>query len=126
MYGMRSYVDWTFVQFSMVLLQPILLFLLAVLIFPSSTSPDQNLRSTFFHQRPWFFGLILALLVASLLKDLARSGALPEAANVGFHAAGIVVAGLGLALKDERTHRWLAYFALLSFIAYIAVLFAEL
>jgi len=126
MYGMRTYVDWTFVQFSMVLLQPIILFLLAVLIFPSSTSPDQNLRSTFFHQRPWFFGLILTLLIASLLKDLARSGTLPDAANVGFHAAGIVIAGLGLALKDERTHRWLAYFALLSFIAYIAVLFTEL
>ena len=126
MYGLRGYTDWTVLQFSMVLLQPIVLFLLAVLVFPSANSPLKNPRDHFFDQRPWFFGLLLALIIVSLLKDLVRSGALPVAANVGFHVAGIVVGVLGLALKNERTHRWLAYFAFSSFVAYIGVLFAEL
>ena len=126
MYGMRDLVDWTFFQFSMVLLQPILLFLLAVLVFPSSTAPDQDLRTNFLHKRPWFFGLFLALLVASLLKDIVRSGSLPEATNVGFHIVAMLVAGLGLVSKDERLHRWIGGFAVTLFIVYIAVLFAEL
>jgi hypothetical protein len=126
MYGMRGYANWTFMQFSMVLLQPIILFLLAVLVFPSPNSPHQSLHDHYFHQRRWFLGLFLTLLVVSLLKDLSRSGFLPEPLNIGFHIAGIVAAGLGFALKDERVHRWLGYLALFSFTAYIAVLFAQL
>jgi len=126
MYGMRGYAKWTFMQFSMVLLQPIVLFLLAVLVFPSPSSPSQTLHDHFFQQRRWFFALLLTLLVISLLKDLSRSGSLPEPLNIGFHMAGIVAAGLGFALKNERIHHWLGYLVLLSFVAYIAILFAEL
>ena len=126
MYGMRGYANWNFMQFSMVLLQPIVLFLLAVLVFPSPSSPYQTLRDHFFHQRRWFFALFLTLLVVSLLKDLSRSGSLPEPLNIGFHLAGMVAAGLGFALEDELVHRWLGCLVLLSFMAYIAVLFAEL
>jgi len=126
MYGMRDYANWSFVQFSMVILQPIVLFLLAVLVFPSPSSPHRNLRDHFFHQHRWFFGLFLALLFISLLKDLARGGSLPEPANIAFHVGGMVLASLGLALKDERSHHWLAYVALFSFMTYIATLFAEL
>ena len=126
MYGMRDYVNWTFIQFSVVLLQPIILFLLAALVFPSSSSPHRRLQDHFFHQRRWFFGLFLVLIAVSLLKDLARSGSLPDPANVGFHLAGVVVGGLGLALKDERSHQWLGYIALFSFMTYIGLLFAQL
>ena len=126
MYGMRDLVDWNFLQFTTVLLQPILLFLLAILVFPSSTAPDQDLRANFLHQRPWFFGLFLTLLVTSLLKDVVRSGSLPEATNVGFHVVAMLVAGLGLASKDERIHRWIGGFAVALLVVYIAVLFAKL
>lgn len=126
MYGMREFVDWNFIQFSMVLLQPMLLFLLAVLVFPSPTAPDQDLRANFLHQRPWFFGLFLVLLVTSLLKDVVRSGGLPEAVNVGFHLAAMLVAGLGLASKNERLHRWIGGLSLALLVVYIAVLFGEL
>jgi hypothetical protein len=125
MYGMRDFIDWNFLQFSMVLLQPILLFLLAVLVFPSPTAPDQDLRANFLHQRPWFFGLFLTLLVTSLLKDVVRRGRLPEATNVGFHVAAMVVAALALASKDERLHRWIGGLALALFIVYIAVLLRQ-
>jgi hypothetical protein len=125
MYGMRGYADWNFMQFLMVLLQPIVLFLLAVLVFPSPSSPHQTLRDHFFHQRR-FFALFLTLLGVSLLKDLSRSGALPEPLNIGFHTAGLLIAALGFALSNELVHRWLSYLAVLSFMAYIAILFAAL
>jgi len=126
MYGLREYTNWNFMQFSMVLLQPIVLFLLAVLVFPSASSPSQNLHDHFFHQRRWFFALFLTLIVVSLLKDLTRSGSLPEPLNIGFHVAGMVAAGLGFVLENERAHRWIGYMVLLLFVAYIAMLFAEL
>jgi hypothetical protein len=40
--------------------------------------------------------------------------------------AGMLAGGLSSALKAERVHRWLGYLVLLSFMAYIAILFAEL
>jgi hypothetical protein len=126
MYGMRGYADWSFLQFSIVLLQPIVLFLLAVLIFPSPASPHRTLHDHFFHQRRWFFALFITLLVVSLVKDVARSGSLPQPLNVAFHVVGIAAAILGFALTDERVHRWLGYLALMSFVIYVAVLFAEL
>lgn len=126
MYGLRLYADWNFLQFSVVLLQPILLFLLAVLVFPGPSAAEHDLRRNFFAQRPWFFGLFVALLVVSLLKDVVRDGALPEPVNLGFHAALLAVGGGGLACTGRRTHAGLAYGALSLFVIYIGILFADL
>jgi hypothetical protein len=126
MFGLRHWTDWSFLQFALVLLQPILLFLLTILAFPSAGSPDLNLRAYFFLQRPWFFGLFLLLLVVSILKDLVRQGHLPSAENLAFHGIFFVVGAVAAATKKEALHHVLAYSALAVVIAYIALLFAVL
>lgn len=125
MFGLRGFEDWSFLQFALLLLQPIVLYLLAHLVFPLS-APALDLRTNFELQRPWFFGALLVLLAVSLLKDLARHGHLPEPANLVFHAVLSVVAIVALATRKDLPHRVLAWVALLAVAAYISLLFREL
>jgi len=126
MYGLREYADWSFLQFTLVLLQPIVLFLLATIVFPSSTAPLQDLRGNFLEQRPWFFGLLMILLLVSILKDISRTGALPNPLNLGFHGLLFLIGSIGFFRKRESFHGWLAYLSLLVLLLYIATLFATI
>jgi hypothetical protein len=126
MFGYRGYTEWNFLQFTVVLLQPVVLFLLAMIVFPSGDSPRRDLKENFLHQRPWFFGLLIVLLLVSVLKDLVRDGDLPDPVNLGFHGVFLGMAVAGLLLKTERAHGPLAYSALTIFVGYVAALSFEL
>jgi hypothetical protein len=126
MYGLRYHHDWTFFQFVVVLLQPITLFLLASVVLPSSAAAVSDLRSNYFAQRHWFFGLFIALLVVSLARDLILTGSLPDTTNLLFHGLFFAMAVGGLVSARESLHRWLAYFSAAVIAVYIALLFPEL
>ena len=126
MFGLREWEDWNFLQFIFVLLQPILLFLLAVLAFPGAGSPQRDLRTNFFAQRKWFFALHIALLCVSINKDLVRSGELPEAPNLAFHAIMFITSIIGLKTERDIHHSVLGYSALIGISVYIVALFARL
>jgi hypothetical protein len=126
MFGLRENETWTFVEFSIVLLQPILLFLLATLVLPGNASPEQNLRANYFAQRTWFFGLLAALLVTSVIKDLVLNGALPDTANLVFHAILFTSSSVAALTSREFYHRQFAYSSIVFVVAYIALLFAQL
>ena len=125
MFGLRSYTTWTFAQFVIVLLQPILLFLLAVLVFPSA-GLEVDLRTNYFAQRRWFFGILMALLIVSVLKDVLRSGHLPIKANLGFHIVFFTTCVVALLSRRDRVHRAIAYTGLVVLLLYIGLLFATL
>lgn len=125
MYGMRQYSNWNFLQFSVVLLQPIVLFLLAAIVLPGADATHDDLREYFRYQRKWFFSLLLSLVGISLLKDLVRD-TLPAPLNLGFHAVFASLSLAGLAWAGDRAQRVAAWVALSAFTVYIAILFAEL
>ncbi|WP_372784101.1 hypothetical protein [Phenylobacterium sp.] len=126
MFGMRNIPDWSFLQFCVVLAQPVLLFLLTALVLPGPQSQERDLEAFFIQHRTWFFGLLMALLVVSVSKDLALSGHLPATPNLIFH--GVFFAGSVLALVSRRPafQLLIALIALILMGAYIAVLFADL
>jgi len=126
MFGYTQHHGWTFLQFVVVLLQPMILFLLALLVFPGSDARRQDLRENFLHQRPWFFGLLIVLLIVSILRDLVLNRTLPGAINLAFHGIFFIAAIIGLLLKQERGHRPLAYSVLVVFVAYTGLLFFRL
>lgn len=126
MFGYTQHREWTFLEFVVVLLQPMVLFLMTLMVFPSSDARRQDLRENFLHQRPWFFGLLIVLLTVSIVKDLVLGRTLPGAVNLAFHGIFFVVAILGMALKRERGHRPLAYSALVVFVGYTVLLFFDL
>ncbi|UCC24546.1 MAG: hypothetical protein JSU98_12500 [Gemmatimonadales bacterium] len=126
MFGYTQHQDWTFLEFVILLLQPMVLFLLTLMVFPSGDARRQDLKDNFFHQRPWFFGLFVGLLTVSIVKDLVLDGALPEAVNLAFHGVFLAAAITGIALQNERGHRLLAYSVLVVFLVYTGLLFFEL
>lgn len=126
MFGLRFLTQWTFVTFSAVLLQPITLYLLAILVLPSQSATTIDMRVNYFAQRRWFFGLLLFLLMVSVLKDLVVSGSLPSALNLGFHGVFLAVA-IGALSTDRESYHWAA--AILSAVAlfaYVGLLFGQL
>jgi hypothetical protein len=125
MFGLRHFEDWSFLQFALLLSQPIVLYLLAHLVFPLS-APGLDLRGNFERQRPWFFGALLVLLAVSVLKDLLRHGHLPETANLVFHGVLFLVGTLALLTRRDAHQRWIAWIALAAMAAYIALLFRQL
>ena len=126
MFGYTQHQEWTFLEFAIVLLQPMVLFLLALMVFPSSDARRQDLKENFFHQRSWFFGLFVIHLAVSIMRDLVVNGALPAAMNLAFHGVFFVAAMLGMVLKRERGHRPLAYSVLVVFVVYTILLFFDL
>jgi hypothetical protein len=127
MFGLRNVTDWTFAQFFVVLLQPIVLSLLAALVLPDiNADAHADLRASYFAQSRWFFSLTVLLLVVSLVKDLMISGSLPAPLNVAAHVVFMILAASGIATRRERVHAVLAPIAIVLVLSYIGLLFTRL
>jgi hypothetical protein len=127
MFGYRFRQNWTFIQFTVVLLEAIILYLLAAIVLPNI--PDEgetDLRSNYFRHAAWFFGLLVVLVLDSLLKSIVVSGHLPRRADVAFHLIWMTGAFVTAFVRDDRYHKVFICFSFILFIAYIALLFASL
>lgn len=127
MFGYRNKHDWTFVQFAVVLLETIMLYLLAALALPSV--PDQgevDLQSNYFRHAGWFFGSLVVLLLDSLLKDLLINGSLPGGLNLAFHLFWIGTGSIAAVTRSDRYHKAFFCVSFALFVLYIALLFARL
>lgn len=126
-FGLRDHTPWSFLAFAAVLLQMILLYMAAAVILPDVASDEgTDLANHFDEHRGAFFGFILGILGASILKDVVLNGELPGATNLLFHASMAALALLGLLIRDRRIQLALAVVSATGFSAYIAVLFARL
>jgi hypothetical protein len=127
MFGLRAHHPWTFLHFSVVLLETILLYLLAALVLPSFAGDEVvDLRANYFGHARWFFGAFVAVLVVSLLKDKILNGAFPGGMNLAFHFIFIVCSAVAAFVRSDRFHRVFVCLVALMFTAYIGLLFAEL
>jgi hypothetical protein len=127
MYGMRQKLTWTFLEFAMVLLQVIVLYMLAGLVLPDLQSSNRtNLKQHYFEQARWFYGLAVFLLVVSVTKDVVLDGRMPKVTNLAFHGLWASVWATGAFTTSESYHRWIPALTILSFVAYIGLLFGRL
>jgi hypothetical protein len=127
MYGMHRRPAWTFVEFAVVLLQTIVLYMLAALVLPDlNDGQPRDLRRHYFDQARWFFGLGTSLLVVSIAKDIVLDRHVPAATNLAFHLVFMAAWTLAALTRSETYHRLLPGFMMVSFGAYIALLFARL
>jgi hypothetical protein len=127
MFGLRTLGSWSFLAFSVVLLQPIVLYLLAALVLPDASSETAaDLHAHYFAHARWFFGLAVALLIVSLMKDRILAGAFPRGVNLGVHALLFIGWGLGTITRRESLHRGIVVYTAVLMIGYIAILFGRL
>lgn len=124
MFGYRNLHTWTFVQFTVVLLEAIMLYLLAAIVLPGIPNEGEiDLRSNYFRHAGWFFGCLLVLLLDSLLKTFVISGSLPGTTDLGFHLIWITTALVAAITRNERYHKAFICLSFALFVAYIALLF---
>lgn len=126
MFSLREETDWTFIKFLAVLMQPIILYLQAIVVLPGTSSTTLDLRVNYYAQRRWFFGLMIALLAASVSKDLILNGSLPETNNLAFHGLMFLAAGIAIVTDRPRVHAAIGYGSLVLMGSYIWLLFARL
>jgi hypothetical protein len=127
MFGYRGRHTWTFLQFAILLLETILLYLLAALALPNTFGDEiVDLRANYFRHARWFFGSFLAVLLVSLGKNVIMSGAIQGPFDLSFHIFWLVGAIVAGATRNDRFHKVFVCLAGVSFIVYIAALFAEL
>jgi hypothetical protein len=127
MYGMHRRLSWSFVDFSMVLLQSTIVYMLTALVLPDFDARERiDIRQHYFGQTRWFYGLGVALLLVSLAKDVVLDGHLPSATNVAFHVVFLIAWGIAAVARAQAYHAWLPVFMVIGFGAYIALLFARL
>ena len=127
MFGMQHKQTWTFGAFALVLIQPVLLFFLSALIWPDFDRDEAlDLKANYYAQTRWFFGMLVAILLFSLLREYVLAGHLQEGADFIFHLIAIVGFSAGAIFKNERFHEWNAPIVTALFVSYIAMLFTTL
>jgi hypothetical protein len=127
MFGLRNRHDWSFLQFVVVLLETIILYLLSALLMPAMNGDGiVDLRANYFRHASWFFGLIVAVLLDSILKDVVLAGSLPKALNLAFHLFWIAIAGVAAFTRNDRYHKIALCLTFVLVVTYITLLFAHL
>ncbi len=127
MFGMRHMRHWTFATFGVVVLQTIVSYMMAALVFPDFFGEKRvDLREHYYAHARWFYGLTIALLFVSLGKEEILEGRLPDTADVVFHCA-FILGSLGAAMTRNRIYHEVVNAAMaILIVAYVFVLFSEL
>jgi hypothetical protein len=126
-FGLRDRAVWTFLEFAVVLLQMVLIYMMAAVVLPDPGGDDViELDVHFDRNRRWFFGFFLATIFTSLLKDFVLEGHLPQNANVAFHAVLAASAVGGMIARARWMQIAIVGAIALGFGFYIVLLFARL
>jgi hypothetical protein len=127
MFGMRNRHDWTFEQFAIVLLQTILIYMVAGLVFPDFFGEAiVDLKENFYAHRRWFFLLFVAILVVSVCKGLVLNGKLYNPTDLAFHAIFAVMAFIAAFTHWEGYHKVGVILVSAGFVLYIVLLYARM
>jgi hypothetical protein len=127
MFGLRERAAWTFLEFFVVLLQTITLYMTAALVLPETAGDEgTDLGEHYERHAPWFFGFVGATVAVSIVKELVIERRLPEPANLAFHIFLLVVCGSAIAIRRPWYHRLVATVSAAGVVLYITILFSQL
>ncbi|HTL79270.1 MAG TPA: hypothetical protein VL136_07660 [Candidatus Babeliales bacterium] len=127
MFELRHYQPWTFAAFAIVLLQTIVTYMLAGLIFPDLFGEGiVDLRESFYAHRVWFFAFGFLVILVSISKGVVLYGELPHRTDLVFHAFFATIFLIGAFTGSESCHKALVVLAMATFILYIIIVFARL
>jgi hypothetical protein len=119
-FGYQDWQNWNIVVFLFVLMYGVLIFLMAVILFPPNLPEPWDLRAHFIGKRRWFFG-IFALLVLTELTDTGLKNHFDEFSIPYFILMGswILLAILGWFTSGHRTQGLIAGYCLISLLSWV-------
>jgi multidrug efflux pump subunit AcrB len=101
--------------------------MLTALVIPDvKDDGDTDLGRHFDQHRAVFFGLIIAMLAASIAKEAVLTHKLSSPLNLAFHLMFMALAVIGILMRAYRAQLLLSIAAVIGFLAYVALLFARL
>jgi hypothetical protein len=126
-WGLQFTKEWTFLDFSLLLLVPVDLFLLSALVLPEREEDGKlDLGEWFARNRVWFFGIMFFLPGLSIVEELVRSGHMSSLLNFAFLLAFEAVIVVAFFLKSRKAQEWLCVQAAVMTLLYIVLLFVNL
>jgi hypothetical protein len=110
-----------FFSFLVFLLAPILLYLMAVLVFPDFDDDVANVSmyDHYFSVRPWFFAVGAAVVVANVVRNTAVQGAPLLSEDRPFEAGFLLLMLTGALVRRPRVHAVITVVMLMAFCAMI-------
>ena len=103
--GYGEEVEGNFFAFLGFLVGPVLLFLLSVLVLPDFDQEGElSLRAHYEENRPWFFGIALALPLTSALRNVLVQGDAVLTPERPFEIVFAALALSGLLVRNPRWH----------------------
>src|SRR2546423_11354601 len=127
MFGLRTYREWTFTGFLLILAQTCTLYMMAAVALPEQVEGDTvDLAAHYEHQHRWFFGFFLATLFISVVKDRVLNGQLPTTINLAFHVFFVAVCLSAIIIRARRYQEVVGIAGAAAITTYIGLLFMRL
>ena len=126
-FGLNARQNWDFADFTAILVQMGLLYMLSALVLPDVPAEEPvDLTLHFSRHRKPFFVFLIAMLASSIAKEAVLEHRLTSPLNLTFHALLALIAAGGIVLSNRKAQLALALCASVGFLAYVALLFARL
>jgi predicted transporter len=126
-FGLNARRNWDFLDFTAILVQMGLLYMLSALVLPDVPSEEPvDLTRHFERHRKAFFVFLIAMLASSVGKEAVLEHRLTSPLNLGFHALLALIAVGGIVFRDRKAQLAIALVATAGFLAYVMLLFARL
>jgi len=130
LFRMRDVQNWNFFAFLLVIVHPVGLFLICSLILPDpaefSGDTPVDLRANYFDHRRWFYGLIISVSVARLLRPFVVPDAPLTTPDVLVQGLIIGEASVAILTPSNVVHRVLPVLASILMSVYYAMAYANL
>jgi hypothetical protein len=127
MFGLRTYGDWTFFGFLLIMAQTCTLYMMAALVLPEQVeAAPVDLATHYENQHRWFFGFFLVTLVISVTKDLVINHRWPTPVNLGFHVFLAMICLSAIFVRGRRYQEIVGVAGAALLVAYIGLLFMRL
>ena len=119
--------DWSFLDFAVVLIGTGLIYMVAAIILPDVPANEPlDLREHYWREAPAAFGITIAAVSWSIVREWQLDGRLPRPENLAFHLIFIGLSVVGLLVRREWVHKVIALTIFALFATYVFLLFARL
>lgn len=126
-WSVRYTPHWTFLDFSLLLVVPVALFLLASLALPERLENETvDLSEWYFRNRAWFFAIMFFLPAVSILEEIVRSGHMGSTLNLAFLLLFDVMIVFAFVVKSRRAQEWICAQAAVLTLVYVGLLYSGL
>lgn len=122
-FGLAGRSEWNFLAFGMILLQALIIYMLAAVVFPRTEGDNPiDLRDHYFQEHRAIYAIGIAYVLSSPVRALIVDGTILPPVDLAFHGIFLAVFAVLAFVKKGLVHQICVPAILLAFIGYIALM----